>query len=256
MDNWMFWLLVFPVLAAAFLYFLGVFTIGSGLVVAGLKSARSGRKAILVVIGIGVIAAPFIAMKIQSLVAQQEADAVQEQLAALERIGLQGRLPQRFVTVGSYGKADTDFIQKRYGLRQFSDPEDVRLREAYSSYRKTSFCHKFLYKEKMAPNINIPNCRSPPESIQAALNIEEPVLFFVEGASTSYRRSNVIVGTMYEIRLVTKNEDLLVDYYEQRMLDDPAGITNPYTSGRKVDSDDKPPTQREFIEAAMQGASR
>ena len=99
-------------------------------------------------------------------------------------------------------------------------------------------------------------CRDLPGSIQSALKINEPVLFFAEGSSTSYRRSNTLVGKMYEVRLVTRTEDLLVDYFEQRTVEDPVGITNPYSSGWKLDRRHKAPTMKEFIQTALEGASR
>lgn len=256
MHDEMLWILVFPVLVVAILYYLGFLTIGLSFVVSGLKSGNRGRRAILVLIGVGVVSAPFVISKIQRLIAERKADTVQQEIAGLERIDLQGRLPEKFVTVGRYHESDIEFIQRRYGMSQFAKRENDRLRAAYRNFRKAEFCHKYLYKKKIAPNINISNCRDLPASIQAALDITEPVLFFVEGSSTSYRRSNIIMGKMYEVRLVTPQEDLLVDYYEQRTVDDPASITNPYSSGRRLDRRDKPPTKQEFVEAALQGASR
>lgn len=256
MHDGMLWFLVLPVLVLAILYYLGFLTIGLSFVVSGFRSSNPGRRAILVLIGLGVVSAPFIFSKIQRLIAERNADTLQQEIAGLDRIDLAGRLPEKFVTVGRYHQSDIDFIGRRYGMSQFAKQENDRLKTAYRRYRKAEFCHKYLYKKKMAPNINISNCRDLPASIQAALNIQEPILFFVEGSATSYRRSNVIIGKMYEVRLVTPQEDLLVDYYEQRTVDDPASIINPYSSGRRLDWRDKPPTKQEFVEAALQGASR
>ena len=256
MDGWMFWILVFPVLLAAILYLLGFLTIGSGVIAWGLKSGHPKRKILFILIGLGIIASPFIGMNIQHYFAEQKADRIQQELADMERIDLSGRLPARFVAVGGFTASDKEFIRKTYGIRQFPDAENDRLKAAYRNYRKAEFCHKYLYREKIAPNVNISNCRDLPTSIQAALGIDEPVLFFVDGSSTSYRRSNVMVGKMYEIRLVTPQEDLLVDYFEERAIDRPPSILNPYASGRKLASEGRPPTRKEFIQNALQRASR
>ena len=106
------------------------------------------------------------------------------------------------------------------------------------------------------PGTQIPICRDLPDSIQTALDIKEPVLFFADAESTSYRISNTFVGNMFEIRLVTRTEDLLVDYYEDRFLKRPAGITNPYSSGFTLDPNGQRVSRRVFIERAVDGAKR
>ena len=255
MDNWMFWLLVFPVLLVAILYGLGFVTVGSTVAAKGVKSSNPRRKIILILIGLAIITAPLTLLKIKHFIAGKKADAVYKELAALERIDMKGRLPKKFVAVGNFMPRDIQFIKTRYGMSLFPERENDRLEAAYRRYRKTMYCHKYLYKERMAPNVNRSNCRDLPSSIQAALNIKEPVLFFAEGSNTSLRRSNIFIGEKYEIRLVTLKDDLLVEYFEEREVDDPKDLLNPYSSGRKRDSKENPPTMREFIEASLHGAS-
>lgn len=256
MDNWIFWLLVFPVLLVAILYVLGFITVGSSVVAKGVESKNPSHKIILILIGLAIITAPFTSLKIKRVIVGKKADIVYEQLAALERIDLKGRLPKKFVTVGNFLPRDIEFIKSRYRMSLFPEPENERLKAAYRSYRKTAYCHKYHYKERIASNLNLSNCRELPASIQSALNIKEPVLFIAEGSNTSLRRSNIFTGEKYEIRLVTLSEDLLVEYFEEREVDNPKGLLNPYSSWRKRDSKEKPQTMREFIESALQSASR
>lgn len=257
------WILLLPLLVAFILYYLFFFVIGSRFLKTGFKA----RKAVLVFIGIGVMTAPFTIQKIRDFKAQQKANDVYEYLASLERTSLEGRLPRKYVTVGSFTNANIKLIQNQYGLRPFPEAENNRLKAAYRNYRKAEFCHKYTYdrvaayREKFQPRNKLPICRPLPDSLQDALNIKQPVLFFVEGSSTSYRRSNVMIGKKYEIRLVTPREDLLVEYFEEREIDSPAGVTNPLSSGRKLDSrkldkQEPTPTQQEFIQNALENASR
>lgn len=108
----------------------------------------------------------------------------------------------------------------------------------------------------MSKKIQIPICKDLPPSIHVAVNIKEPVLFFAEGSKTSYLMSNTRVGNMYEIRLITPTEDLLVDYYEDRILERPAGITNPFSSGYERDPDAPRLHIIDFIKRALEGAPR
>lgn len=252
------WIILLPVLVAFVLYYLFFFVIGAGLLGSGVKS----RKLFPILIGLGVVTAPFTLQKLRELKAEQKADAVYEQLAALERTSLKGRLPRKFVAVGNLSDSDVNFIRNRYGLTPFPEAENDRLKAAYRTYRKTEYCYKYIYerqlayREKHQPWNKLPICKPLPDSLQAALKIKEPVLFFVEGSAISYRRSNISIGEKYEIRLVTPREDLLVEYYEQREVDDPKGVTNSFSSGRKLDTQEPPLRMREFIQTAMKDASR
>ncbi|MDB2438523.1 hypothetical protein N9W89_07380 [Hellea sp.] len=258
MMDFGWWILLLPLLVGLILYLLFFFVLGSGVLWAGFKS----RKFIYTVIGIGVITAPFTIEKIQKFRAGQKADAIYAQLAALERTSLKGRLPGKFVAVGSFSDSNVNFLRDQYGLRRFPKAENNRLEAAYRDYRRTEFCYKHdydrikAYREKYDPRNKLSICDDLPESIQASLKTKEPVLFIIEGRSTSFRQTRFMVGKKYEIRLVTSREDLLVDYYEDREIDDPPRITSPFSSGRKLDKDGPTPTMREFIQGALKGASR
>ena len=82
------------------------------------------------------------------------------------------------------------------------------------------------------------------------------VLVFAEGRHTSMRDDNVLSGEIYEIRLITPQEDLLVDYFEERTVEDFPSIFNPYAARRRNAADEAPPTHKAFIEKAMGEARR
>ena len=256
MDSWAFWLLVFPVLLVAALYYLGFLTAGLSFVKSAFKSKNPGRKLALLVMGFGIISTPFLLTKYQHVQAGKKADQRAEQLANMERVDLAGRYPKKFVTVGGYQKTHIDLIKKESRMRQFPQAENDRLARAYRLYRRAEFCHSHSAGKTLSSNTKVPACRELPESIHAALNIKEPVLFFVEGSSTSFLQSNTRVGNMYELRLVTPTQDLLVDYYEDRLLDRPAGISNPYSSGYKRDPDAPRLHIIDFIKRNLEGALR
>ena len=256
MDSLAFWLLVFPVLLVMALYYLGFLTAGLSFVKSAFKSRNPGRKFALLVMGISIISAPFLLTKFQHAQADKKADQRAEQIANLERINLAGRHPKWFVTVGGYQKTHIDLIKKESRMQQFPQAENDRLARAYRLYRRAEFCHSHSAGKTLSSNVKIPICRDLPESIQAVLNIKEPVLFFVEGASTSYLLSNTRVGNMFEVRLVTPTQDLLVDYYEDRVLERPTGITNPYSSGYKRDPDAHRLHIIEFIKKNLEGVRR
>lgn len=255
MDNWAFWILVFPMLLIAILYYLGFLTVGLGFVSSAFKSRSIVGKFVFLLVGIGVISLPLLAVKIQHFQADRKADQRQEYLDNLARVSLNGRLPLKFVTVGRFSKPDIDFIKRQYRIGQYSQTETDRLADAYRLYRKAEFCHTHS-SGKTLPGTQIPICRDLPESIQAVLEIKEPILFFAEGSNTSLRTSNTFVGNIYEARLVTRSEDLLIDYYEDRTLERPAGITNPYSSGLKRDPNAERLSKRDFIQRALKGARR
>lgn len=254
MDNGAFWLLVFPLLLAAVLYFFGFFTVGLGFISSALKSKSPAFKPLLLFIGLGIASYPVLAIKMQQFRADEKADERQDYLADLEKVTLNGRLPQKFVTVGRFSESDIDFIKRRYRLGQYSKIETDRLARAYRLYRKAEFCHTHS-SGKTLPGTQLSICRDLPDSIQSALNTKEPILFIAEGSNTSLRTSNKIVGNMYEVRLVTKSDDRLVDYYEDRTLDRPAGITNPFSSGVKRDPKAEKLSRRDFIQRAFQTAN-
>ncbi|WP_371396181.1 hypothetical protein [Fretibacter rubidus] len=254
MDNWAFWILVFPMLVIAILYYLGFLTVGLSFVFSAFKSRNLVGKFILLVTGIGVISLPLLAIKFQDHQADRKADKRQEYLANLEKVSLNSRLPRKFVTVGRFSKPDIDFIKRQYRIGQYTQTETDRLARAYRLYRKAQFCHTHS-SGKTLPGTQLTICRDLPDSIQAALQIKEPILFFAEGSNTSLRTSNKIVGNMYEVRLVTRSDDLLVAYYEDRTLERPAGITNPFSSSLKRDPDAERLSKRDFIQNAFKTAN-
>lgn len=256
MDSWAFWLLVFPVLLAAVLYFLGFFTVGLGFVSSASKTRNPRRRLIKLFVGICVILAPFLLIKFQHIRADIKADQREVQLANMERVHLAGRLPKRFVAVGGFQQTHIDLIKKESGMGQFPKTENDRLASAYRQFRRVEFCHSHSSGKMMSKKIQIPICKDLPQSIHAALNIKEPVLFFAEGSNTSYLMSNTHVGNMYEVRLITSTEDLLVDYYEDRILERSAGVTNPFSSGYKRDPDAPKLHIIDFIKRALERASR
>lgn len=256
MDNPFIWLLTGPPLVLLILYYAAFLAGGLGFFVAAFRSTRPGLRIIFLVAGIGVIIAPFAANFVQQAIAEQGAASRQQQLASMDRTDLSGKLPRKFVTVGNYSAADITFIKTRYGMSQFPPEEDARLASVYRHYRSQAFCHTHSSGETLAPGIRIPVCKPIPDTIQEALEIKEPVLFFADGFSTSHRRSNTLVGDMYEVRLITPTEDLLVEYFEQTTLDTPPSVINPYSSGQELKSGAIAPTRREFIQAALEGASR
>ncbi len=255
MDNLMFWILVFPVLLLMLLYYLGFLSIGIRTISSGAKSKRPRRKLQTLLLGIVIILFPFLLIKAQHIRADQKADQRAEQLAAIERVNLVGNMPRKFVTVGNFSDDDIAFIKRQYRIGTYPKTEAERLAAAYRHYRRTEFCHTHSSGKMMSSKIKIPICKDLPDSIQTALDLREPTLFFAEGSNTSYRVSNTSVGKMYEARLITKTRDRLVDYYEERFVERPAGITNPYSSGFKRVPNQPRFSRRDFIQRAMEGAA-
>jgi len=253
MDNWMFWLLVFPVLLVAILYYLGFLTAGLSFIGATFKRGAPKRNLLVLFIGLLIAAAPFIASKIQRIQAERQADLWQAEIANFERVNLRGRMPKKIVIMNSAREARLLPIAAKYGLRPFDDAEAGRLRSAYRQYRRNAYCHSHSSGKMMSDKIQIPVCKPLPESLQNVLNLREPVLFFAEDSATSYRRTNILMGDKYELRLVTPRQDLLVDYFEQRTLKKPIGITNPFGSGWILDHTHKPPRDEVFLESALRG---
>lgn len=237
MDNLAFWILVFPLLLVAILYYLGFLSVGLGFVATAFRSRGRVGKTIFLTIGLGVISFPFLALKFQHFNADRKADQRQEQVAKLERISLAGRMPKKFITVGRYQQSHIDLIKKKSRMVQFPQAENDRLAKAYRQYKRAEFCHSHSAGKTLSPKIKIPICRDLPDSIHAVLKLKEPVLIFAEGSNTSFLQSNTLVGKKYELRLITPTEDYLVDYYEDRTLEKAAGITNPFSSGYARDPD-------------------
>jgi hypothetical protein len=108
----------------------------------------------------------------------------------------------------------------------------------------------------MIQGTQLPVCRRQPDSLQSAIGLREPILVFADGHATSMLEDKTIAGEVYEIRLVTPQEDLLVAYFEERTIEDVPSVFNPYASGRRKASTERPPSLKDFIETSMEGASR
>lgn len=253
----LFLLLVLPVLVAAILTYLGILAVGLGTIVAAFKSAHPVVKGALLVVGVLVILSPVLFHTGMDMRAQHRADQRQAHLAQLDRTSLAGRMPRHFIAVGSGLTSDRiAFIAARYPLRTYPEPENMRLVEAYRAYRRAELCHRRFPGNPMMRGTRLPVCKPLPDSVQSALDLREPLLVFAEGFSTSMREDNILAGDIYEIRLITPKEDLLVAYYEERTVEETVSIFNPYASGRRNASDERPPTLKAFIETAIEDASR
>ena len=255
MGDGLFWLLVFPVLLAAILALLGILVVGLGTIRVAFKSTNLAVRTLLIIVGILVIASPALYHLGMEGRAQNRADQRLIHLEQLERTNLAGQLPRRFIAVGNFRPELIDFIRSQYRISTFYEDENERLVEAYRLYRRAELCHR-RFGDKTVPGTALQQCRPLADSVQAALRLREPILVFVEGRHTSLREDNVTAGKMYEIRLITQQNDLLVDYFEERTVEGAPTIFNPYTPKRRRASKERPPTLQEFIETAMREASR
>lgn len=253
----LFLLLVLPLLVAAVLTYLGILAIGLGPIVAVFRSVSKPVKGVLIVLGLLMILSPILFHFGMDMRAQHKADKRLAELAALERTSLAARLPRYYVgTPGFFSPELNAFVERRYGLRRLPEAEDYRLSQAYAHYREAESCHRFNSDNPMMPGTRLPKCKLLPDSVQSVLGLREPILVFAEGHATSMQEDNILAGKIYEIRLITPKEDLLVAYYEERTVEDTPGIFNPYASGRRNASDEPPPTLKAFIEAGLEGANR
>ena len=253
----LFLFLVLPVIVAAVLTYLGILVVGLGPIVAVYRSAPSYLKGLLIFAGLLVIVSPALFLAGMDQRAEQKADQREAHLAQLERADLTGRLPKHYITVGGGFSSDLHaFVETRFGLRRFPEAEDTRLSEAYRSWRRAERCHRLNPDNPMFQGTQLPICKPLPGALQSALGLGEPVLVFAVGHATSLLEDNVIAGEVYEIRLVTPQEDLLVAYFEERTIEDVPSVFNPYASGRKKASTERPPALKDFIETSLEGASR
>ena len=255
MSSGLFWWLVAPALVAAILTYLGIFFVCLGTILAGYRSARPFVKGALFSVGILVILSPLLFHAGMEMRAQHKADVRQADLAEMERVDLAGRLPERFIAVGNFRPELIDFIEARYPLSRYPQAQNKRLQAAYRAFRRAERCHRGL-AGTMMPGTKIPMCKSLPDNVQNALGLREPILVFAEGRDTSLREDNIIAGRIYEIRLITQQEDLLVDHFEERTIEGTPSVFNPYASRRRKASNEQPPSLKAFIETAMQGAVR
>lgn len=255
MGEGTFWILVFPALAAAALVWLALLAVGVGVMRAARRSSNPVLKAALLAAGLAVIASPILYHMGLDRLAQREADRRAADLARLPRVDLAGRLPKRFIAVGDFAPDLLAFIEAEYRIGRFPDDEEKRLVEAYRLYRAAELCNR-RFGGEMQPGTKLPKCKPPPDSIQHAMALRQPVLVFAEGHHTSMREDNILAGEIYEIRLITLQEDLLVAYFEERTVENVLSIFNPYAAARRNASDGRPPTLKAFIETAMEGARR
>ena len=255
MNSGLFWWLVAPSLVAAILTYLVILFVGLGTIWAAHRSAHPLVKGALVSVGMLVILSPLLFHAGMEMRAQHKADVRQADLAEMERVDLAGRLPARFIAVGSFRPELIDFIEARYRLSRYPQAENKRLVGAYRAYRRAERCHRVL-AGVMMPGTKIPVCKTLPDKVQSALDLREHLLVFAEGRDTSLREDSTIAGRIYEIRLITPQEDLLVDYFEERTVEGTPSVFNPYASRRRLASDAQAPNIKAFIETAMQRAGR
>lgn len=255
MGEGAFWILVFPALAAAVLVWLALLVVGLGVIRAARRSSNPVLRAALLSAGLAVIASPVLYHTGLDRLAQQKADRRAADLSRLERVDLAGRLPKRFIAVGDFRPELLSFIEAEYRISRFPENEETRLIDAYRLFRSAERCNRRFAGETQ-PGTKLSKCRAPPESLQRALALRESVLVFAEGRHTSMRDDNVLSGEIYEIRLITPQEDLLVDYFEERTVEDFPSIFNPYAARRRNAADEAPPTLKAFIETAMEEARR
>lgn len=252
----LFLFLVLPVIVAAGLTYLGILVVGLGPIAAVYRSAPGYLKGLLLAAGILVIFSPALFHAGVNLQAGKEADRRLADIAQLERADLTGRLPKHYITVGGgFSPGLHAFVETRFGLRRFPEAEETRLSETYRSWRQTERCHRLNPDNPMFQGTQLPICRPLPGALQSALGLGEPVLVFAVGHATSLLEDNIIAGEVYEIRLVTPQEDLLVAYFEERTVRDTPSVFNPYASGRKNASTERPPALQDFIETSLEGAS-
>lgn len=255
-DSMMFLILVLPGLVLAGLVYLGILAVGLSTIVAAFKSAHPVLRGTLVLAGVLVILSPVLFHTGMDMRAQHKADRRQAHLAQLERASLAGRMPARFITSGNFGPELRQFIRTRYRLAEFPEAENRRLVEAYRAYRRAGRCHRRFPGNPMMRGTKLPSCKPLPDSVQSALGLRAPILVFAEGFNTSMREDNILAGEIYEIRLITPEDDLLVAYFEERTVEDKPGIFNQYASGRRNASSQQPPTLKAFIETAMKEAGQ
>lgn len=255
MGEGTFWILVFPALAAAALVWLALLAVGVGVMRAARRSSNPVLKTALLAAGLAVIASPILYHIGLDRLAQREADRRAADLARLPRVDLAGRLPKRFIAVGDFAPDLLAFIETEYRIGRFPEDEEKRLVDAYRLYRSAERCNRRFAGETQ-PGTKLPKCRTLPQSLQQALALREPILVFAEGRHTSMREDNVLAGEIYEIRLVTPQEDLLVDYFEERTVEDFPSLFNPYAAKRRNAASAAPPTLKAFIETAMEEARR
>ncbi len=255
MDSALFWWIVVPMLVAAAITYLAIAAVGLGVIVAAYRSLNPMLSAALMAAGVLVIASPALYHMGMEWHAQSQADVRQVDLERLERTELAGRLPRRFIAVGDFTPELISAVEIRHDLRRFSEAENKRLVDAYRAYRKAERCHR-LFGGETVPGTKLPKCKPLPASIQTALALREPVLVFASGRDTSLRQDNIMAGEIYEIRLITPQDDRLVDYFEERTVKGTPSIFNPYAPPRRLDDDAPAPTLEAFIDSALQNASR
>ena len=253
----LFLLLVLPVIVAAILTYLGILVIGLGPIVAVYRSAPAYLKGLLIFAGLLVILSPALFHAGMDLRAERQADQRLAQIAQLDRTDLTGRLPRHYIAVGGgFSSQLHAFVEQRFGLRRFPATEDKRLSEAYRSWRRAERCHRINPGNPMVEGTRLPVCKRLPDSLQSALGLREPILVFADGHATSMLEDNTLAGEVYEIRLITPQEDLLVAYFEERTAKGTPSVFNPYASGRRKASTEPPPALKAFIETSMEAASR
>ena len=253
--DWIYWLLIGPVLVVALLYVAGFAGAGVAVIRAG-SAQRPGRRRLLVWGLGGVIAfAPALLLKAQDHRMAREAEARQAGLAALPRVDITRQRPRRVLFVGVIDELEAR-IAKAHGLRRFADSEAERLQQAYRRQRSAESCHRRHPPGAVMRGTRIPVCRDvPADSLSEVLGLRETILVVVSGRSVSQRQSRVSVGPMYELRLVGPHRDDLVDYYEQTMIRQPASVLRPFSSGWRLKAGERGRRLDDFVADALEGAA-
>lgn len=259
MDNPLFWLLVFPLIIIAVLWYLGFITTGLLILTRAFKSKSILFATLLSLIAIGVIAYPFVYPKAYEKVAEKDSKSREQQLNDLPRYDVSQNMPRYFVNMSKLSETDLNYIKKKYKFREFYSKEDTRLKEAYEKYRRTEYCIKHIASKKKPKSLRkenlhiVPSCGKKADNLSAALDQRQPAIYFIEGFNTAYRLKGPLRGKIYELRYVTPTEDYLIDYFEQRTIKEPRTPANPFSSGRDLDWRHTPPERLDFIKDGLSG---
>lgn len=255
MNSGLFWLIVLPMLVAAIAIYLVILVIGLFTAGAALKTSRPKLKIALATLALIIIASPVLYHLGMDARANQQADARAARIDSIPRVDIAGRMPATFIAVGSFPPDMTEFVQTKYGLRPLPAAKNDRLVSAYINYRKAELCHR-RFGDQTVAGTKLAACKPLHGSIQQALSLKAPLLVFAEGRHTSLREDNVIAGKIYEIRLITPQEDGLVAYFEERTIKGTPSIFMPYTPPRRKASTERPPHIKTFIEEALISEAR
>ncbi len=242
---------------ASAMWYLGYLLPAAVLIKTAFRSRSLTVGLILIAAAVAFAMTPFVLPKKFEEKAKVDAVDRQTYIANLPRYDIRLKMPKKIVNLGRLSEKDLQTLSTKYGIKEFNDFEDERLKEAYASYRRTEYCYRHIAGTepkslKNSPLGMVPSCNQLPESMIVALKPKMPAIYFVENKSMSEKMKGPIQGTSYEIRYISATEDLLIDYFEQKTVEEfkrPGQVT----SGRKLDHTHKPPRRMEFITLALSG---